>query len=107
MKKLFVIAILCAAALGARAEIRFQSLNKMDGTNIVLVDDNAPKKMKITDVVLLNDGKRYPARGVRCNLGDGEAEYELSFERLTYFKDCKVTMKINGRKVAVDIRKGL
>ena len=107
MKKLFVIAILCAAALGVRAEIRFQSLDNMDGTNIVLVDDNAPKSLKVTEVVLLNDGKKYPAQGVRCNLGDSTAVYELNFERLTYFKDCKVAMKVNGHKVTVDIRKGL
>lgn len=107
MKKLFVAALMCAGALCAGAEIRFQSLDNMEGTNIVLVDNHAPHSLKVTDVVLLNDGKKYPAQGVRCNLGDSVAVYELNFERITYFKDSKVVMKVNGHKVTVDIRKGL
>ncbi len=107
MKKLIVAALLCACGLCAKAEIKFQSLDNMDGTTIVLADDNTPKRIKVTDVVLLNDGKKYPARSVRCNLGDGNAVYTLNFDRITYFKDTKVQLKVNGRKHSVDVRKGL
>ena len=107
MKRFFLIAAFCLAVLGASAEIKLRELNNDRGTNIVLVDENAPQNVEVTDAVLFNNGNKYPAKLIRCDLVDGVATYKLKFKRLTLFKDCKVVMTVNGKKVTVDIQKGL
>ena len=52
------MAVLCLVMLGASAEIRYRSINNKNGTNVVLVDENAPENVEITDAVLSNNGKR-------------------------------------------------
>ena len=97
------MAILCLVMLSASAEIRYQSINNIKGTNIVLIDRKAPSSVEVTDAVLSNNGEIYPAKQIRCDLEDGVATYKL--KRLTVFKDCKVILTVNGKKVTVDIQR--
>lgn len=105
MKKLFLMSVFCLAMLGASAEIRYKSINNIKGTNIVLVDENAPQKIEITDALLLNNGSEYSAKQIRCDVVDGVATYKLKFKRLTVFKNCKVVLMVNGHKVTIDVQK--
>lgn len=105
MKRLISMAILCLVMLSASAEIRYQSINNIKGTNIVLIDRKAPSSVEVTDAVLSNNGEIYPAKQIRCDLEDGVATYKLKFKRLTVFKDCKVILTVNGKKVTVDIQR--
>lgn len=105
MKKLFLMSVFCLAMLGASAEIRYKSINNIKGTNIVLVDENAPQKIEITNALLLNNGSEYPAKQIRCDVVDGVATYKLKFKRLTVFKNCKVVLMVNGHKVTIDVQK--
>ena len=107
MKKIFLIAVFSFAVFGASAEIKFKCLDNIRGTNVVLVDDNAPQTIKITDAVLSNNGSEYPAKQIRCDVVDGTATYKLKFKRLTLFKDCKVTLTVNGEKITINIQKSL
>lgn len=90
---------------GASAEIRYQSIDNIKGTNIVLVDENAPQKVEVTNAVLFNNGSEYPARQIRCDVVNGVATYRLKFKRLTVFKNCRVVLTVNGREVSVDVQK--
>lgn len=99
------MAILCLIVLSASAEIRYQSINNIKETNIVLIDKNAPSSVEVTDAVLSNNGEIYPAKQIRCDLEDGVATYKLKFKRLTVFKDCKVILSVNGKKVTIDIQR--
>ena len=101
------MAFICLCAMGASAEIRYQSLNNIKGTNIVLVDKEAPQKVEVTDAVLINNGQEYQAKNIRCDVVNGIATYTLKFKRLTLFKDTKVILTVNGKKVMVDIKKNL
>lgn len=101
------MAVFCLSAVVASAEIRYQSLNNVNGTNIVIVDEDAPEKVEVTDAVLSNNGKEYRAKEIRCDLVNGVATYKLKFKRLTLFKDCKVILTVNGKKVVVDIQKSI
>lgn len=107
MKRLFLITVLCLAMLGAYAEIRYKSIDNIKGTNIVLVDDNAPREVDITNAVLLNNGNEYPAKQIRCDVVNGVATYKLKFKRLTVFKNCKVVLTVNGHKVTIDVQKSM
>ena len=99
------MAILCLIVLSASAEIRYQSINNIKGTNIVLIDKNAPSSVEVTEAVLSNNGEIYPAKQIRCDLEDGVATYKFKFKRLTVFKDCKVILTVNGNKVTIDIQR--
>ncbi|MDE6322082.1 MAG: hypothetical protein K2L93_07265 [Muribaculaceae bacterium] len=107
MKRFFLIAAFSLAVLGVSAEIRFQNLDNINGTNVVLVDENSSKTVEITDAVLTNNGKEYPAKQIRCDVVNGAATYKLKFKRFTLFKDCKVTLTVNGEKITVDLQKNL
>ena len=107
MKKFFLIAAFILAVFGASAEIKFKSLDNIKGTNVVLVDDNAPQTVTITDAVLSNNGSEYAAKQIRCDVVDGIATYKLKFKRLTLFKDCKVILTVNGEKITIDLQKSL
>ena len=107
MKKFLLIAVFSLAVLGASAEIKFQSLDNIKGTNVVLVDVNAPQTVKITAAVMSNNGNEYSAKQIRCDVVNGIATYKLKFKRLTLFKDCKVTLTINGEKITINIQKSL
>lgn len=97
--------IFCLIILSASAEIRYQNINNIKGTNIVLIDKNAPSSVEVTEAVLSNNGEIYPAKQIRCDLEDGVATYKLKFKRLTVFKDCKVILTVNGKKVTIDIQR--
>lgn len=105
MKRFIFIVAFSLAVLGASAEIKFRNLDNVKGTNVVLVDENAPKTVEITDVVLSNNGLEYAAKEIRCEVVDGVATYRLKFKRLTHFKDCKVTLIISGKKSPLIFRK--
>lgn len=105
MKRIFLIAVFSLVVLGAAAEIKYQSLNNIKGTNIVLVDENAPQKVEVTDAVLQNNGQEYSAKQIRCDVINGVATYKLKFKRLTLFKNTKVILTVNGKKVIIDIIK--
>ena len=107
MKKLVLLSIVALSALAASAEIKYQSLDNIGGTNIVLTDSDAPEKVEISDAVFYCDGKEYRAKSIRCDVVDGVAKYKLKFKRLTVFKDCKVTLTVNGEKKTVNIQKPL
>ena len=107
MKKFFLIAVFSLSVLAASAEIKFNSLDNFKGTNVVLVDDNAPQTVKITDAVLSNNSSEYPAKQIRCDVVDGIATYKLKFKRLTLFKDCEVTLTVNGEKITINLQKNL
>ena len=107
MKKFILIEVFSLAVLGASAEIRFRNLDNIKGTNVVLVDENAPQTVEITDAVLSNNGKEYPAKQIRCDVVDGVATYKLKFKRLTLFKDSKVTLTVNGKRITVNLQKDL
>ncbi|MDE6308569.1 MAG: hypothetical protein K2L81_00085, partial [Muribaculaceae bacterium] len=79
MKRFFLIAAFSLAVLGVSAEIRFQNLDNINGTNVVLVDENSSKTVEITDAVLTNNGKEYPAKQIRCDVVNGAATYKLKF----------------------------
>ena len=99
--------VFCLATLGAFAEIRYQSIDNIKGTNIVLVDENAPPKVEINDAVLINNGSEYSAKQIRCDVVNGVATYKLKFKRLSVFKNCKVILTVNGHKVTVDVQKSM
>lgn len=107
MKRLFLSTAFCLAMLGASAEIKYQSIDNIKGTNIVLVDENAPQKVEVTNAVLLNNGREYPAKQIRCNVVNGVATYKLKFKRLTLFKNCRVVLTVNGRKETIDVQKSM
>ena len=99
------MSVFCLAMLGASAEIRYKSINNIKGTNIVLVGENAPQKIEITNALLLNNGSEFPAKQIRCNVVDGVATYKLKFKSLTVFKNCKVALMVNGHKVTIGVQK--
>ncbi|MBD5232801.1 MAG: hypothetical protein HDS65_01335 [Bacteroidales bacterium] len=103
MKKIFLTAVFSLAVFAASAEIKFQSLDNVKGTNVVLVDENAPQTVNITDAILSNNGSEYPAKEIRCDVVNGVATYKLKFKRHTHFKDTKVTLTVNGKKITIDI----
>jgi len=105
MKRLFLMIVLCLAMLGASAEIMYKSIDNKRGTNIVLVDENAPEKVEITDAVLFNNGTEYPAKQIRCDVVNGMAIYKLKFKRFTVFRNYKVILNVNGKTVCIDIQK--
>lgn len=107
MKRLILMTVLSLAASVASAEIKYQSIDNIKGTNIVLVDKNAPKTAEVTDAVLSNNGKEYPAKQIRYDMVNGEVVYKLKFKRLTVFKNCKVIMSVNGEKVIIDVQKSM
>ncbi len=107
MKKLFLVAFLSLGSLGSSAEVRYQSIDNIRDTNIVLVDKDAPDKVEITDAVFYNDGKEYQAKQIRCDLRNGVATYKLKFRRFTVFKNCKIVLTVNGEKITVDVQKGM
>lgn len=107
MKRVFLSLVCCLGALCASAEISYLSIDNIRGTNIVLVDNNAPQKVEVTDAVLYNNGEEYPARHIRCDIIDGVATYKLKFERFTVFKNCKVVLTVNGHKVTIDVQKSM
>lgn len=105
MKKFFLIAVFSVAVFVASAEIKFQSLNNVKGTNVVLVDENAPQTVNITAAVLSNNGSEYSAKQIRCDVVNGVATYKLKFKRLTHFNDSKVTLTVNGEKITINLLK--
>ena len=107
MKRLFLSLALVVTVLGASAEITFLSLDNKNGTNIVLQDTSAPDKVEITKAVFQDCGREYHANGIRCDVADGKATYRLKFKKLTTFKDCKVTVTVNGKTETVEIQKHL
>lgn len=107
MKKTIITTALCLCALCGSSEIRYQSLDNIGATNIILTDRDAPAKVEITDAILSNNGAEYPARQIRCDVKDGTATYSLRFKRLTVFKDCRLTITVNGEKKTIDIQKSL
>lgn len=107
MKRLLLCVASCLLIMEASAEIRYQSINNVNGTNIVLVDRSTPQNAEITDAILFNNGKEYPAKEIRCDVIDNVATYRLKFTRFKYFKDCKVTLKVNGENITIDIQKDM
>lgn len=107
MKKLLLMALICLGTLSASAKIHFQSIDNIEGTNIVLVDNDATQKVEISNAVFLNNGQEYPAKEIRCDVANGIATYKLKFKRLTIFKNCKVILCINGKSVTVDLQKAM
>lgn len=107
MKRIILLTFICLMMFGASAEIRYKSIDNIGATNIVLVDNDAPKNVEITDAVLYNNGKEYPAKEIRCNVVNGVAIYKLKFKRLTIFKNCKVALTINVETKTIDIQKAM
>lgn len=107
MKRFILLVLISLMTYGASAEIRYKSIDNMRATNVVLVDNDAPRSVEITDAVLYNDGKKYPAKQIRCNVVNGAANYKLKFKRLTVFKDCKVALTVNGETKTIDIQKAM
>ena len=108
MKRFILTAVLCLVVVAvASAEIKYRSIDNVKSTNIVLVDENAPEKVEITDAVLYNNGHMYPAKEIRCDNVKGVTTYTLKFKRLTVFKNCKVILTVNGKEVAVDIQNNM
>lgn len=107
MKRFILMAAFCLVAAVASAEIKYRSIDNVKATDIVLVDENAPGNIEITDAVLYNNGHEYPAKEIRCDQVRGIATYRLKFKRLTVFKNCKVILTVNGKKVTVDIQRHL
>ncbi len=107
MKRFILLVLISLTTYGASAEIRYKSIDNMRATNVVLVDNDAPRRVEITDAVLYNDGKEYPAKQIRCNVVNGVANYKLKFKRLTVFKDCKVALTVNGETKTIDIQKAM
>ena len=105
MKRFILLVLISLMTYGASAEIRYKSIDNMRATNVVLVDNDAPRSVEITDAVLYNDGKKYPAKQIRCNVVNGVAK--LKFKRLTVFKDCKVALTVNGETKTIDIQKAM
>lgn len=107
MKRLLLVTVFSLAVLGASAEIKFKSIDNIKGTNVVLVDEKAPETVEITDAVLSNNGRKYPAKQIRCDVVNGKAIYKLNFQRFTYFKECKVKLIVNGEIITVDLQKSM
>lgn len=105
MKRIFLIAASCLIAISASAEIKFRSIDNDKGTNIILVDENTPQKVEITDAVLLNNGGEYPVKQIRCDVINGVATYKLKFKRFTVFNKCKVVLVVDGKRISIDIQK--
>lgn len=103
-KKLFLFAFLLSAAT-AGAQVRLRSIDNVGGTNIVLAEANAPARIEVTDAVFSNFGKSYKAKSIRCTHENGNATYRLVFRRFRKFKDCKVTITINGKPQTLDLHK--
>lgn len=70
-------------------------------------DCNHADVKKITNAVLSNNGKDYPTKQIRCDIINGVATYKLTFKRLTVFKDCKVSLTVNGETINVNIQKAM
>ena len=107
MKRFILLVLISLMTYGASAEIRYKSIDNMRATNVVLVDNDAPRSVEITDAVLYNDGKKYPAKQIRCNVVNGVANYNLKLKRLTVFNDCKVALTVNGETKTIDIQKAM
>lgn len=107
MKRFILISFVSLMVFVASAEIKYRSIDNMGATNVVLVDDDASRSVEITDAVLFNNGKEYPAKQIRCNIVNGIATYKLKFKRFTVFKDCKVTLTVNGEKTTIDLQKAM
>jgi len=104
MKKFILLLIaFCACAIYASAEVQFEHVDNVKGTNITLVDDNASQNLSVTDAVFVNNGKTYQAKDIRCDIENGKATIKLKFKKCTVFKDCKVILTINGKKETVNI----
>lgn len=107
MKRFIILLLVNLVMAGAYAEIRYQSIDNKGATNVVLVDNATPGSVEITNAVLYNNGKEYPAKQIRCNVVNGVATFKLKFKRLTVFKDCKVILTVNGETKTIDIQKAM
>lgn len=107
MKRMILLAMLVTGIFGASAEIRFGGIDNNGATHIVLIDKEAPETVEITEALLTNDGKTYRARQIRCDVMNGTAVYRLQFKRLTVFRNCRVTLTVNGERKTVDIQRNL
>ena len=106
MKKVLFLLVFCVVGFCADAEIVCRSIDNIGGTNVVLVDRDASRKIEITDAMLSNNGREYPVKQIRCDIVDGVATCKLTFKRLTVFKNCKVVLTtVDGEKMTVDIQK--
>lgn len=103
MKKIILLSIFSLMMFVASAEIRCKNLDNKGATNVVLIDSIAPRSVDITEAVLYNNGKELPAKLIRCDTVHGVATYRLKFKRLTLFRDCKVTLRVNGETKTIDI----
>lgn len=107
MKRFILLTFISLMVSVASAEIKCESINNIRDTNIVLIDNNASRDVEITNAVLSNNGKDYPAKQIRCDIINGVATYKLTFKRLTVFKDCKVSLTVNGETITVNIQKAM
>ncbi len=107
MKKILALAFVCLCYFSSSAEIEYRHIDNIGATNIVLTDKESPENVVVSDAVLVNNGKKYSAKDISCDIKDGVATYKLKFSRLTVFKDCKVILTVNGKKVTVDLQKAM
>lgn len=107
MKRLILLLFVNLMIAGVSAEIRYQSIDNIGSTNVVLVDKDAPRCVDVSDAVLYNNGRKYPAKQIRCYVVHGVAIYKLKFKRLTVFKGCKVALKVNGETKTINIQKSM
>ena len=104
MKKMILFAALALSSLIASAELRYKSISNTDGkTTVCIIDDFAPSKIAISDVVLHTCGKEYKAKSTKSRQEAGMADITMTFKRLIKFDDTYVTFKYNGREVKVPI----
>lgn len=95
------------AAITASAKIEVQSLNNIDSTNIVLVDDTNEGKTTVTKAVLHNNGKNYEAKAIHCESKSDGTAINLKFKKFKHFSNCSVTLIINGETVIIPIQEHL
>lgn len=104
MKKL-IFSLLCSVcAVCASADVQFEHLDNIDGTNVTLVDKDASQTYSVTDAVFINNGKEYKADFISCHTENGVANIKIKFNGCSFFKDCKVVLTVNGEKETVSIK---
>ncbi len=104
MKKLLILSICALAAVSAKAQFKFKSLDNNDGkTTIVIVDDNFKSGSETCCAKFNNDGKTYDAKSMVTTQENGKISITMTFKKMTVFNNMSVTITVNGEQKNIPI----
>lgn len=92
----------CLAGLTDSADMSFISLSNKGGKTTVVFSISGDNDMSIRNVMLHTGDKSYPAKHVEAKWGN-PTKVIVDFQKITEFKDVRLTFVFNGNKRQLDI----